>query len=112
MFFRSVALQAIRRPCRRAITARPKKLLPASARAWSSTTSWIGTSVGDEQRRFVSSHVGTTHPTMSISKSVTVEKPPFTKLLAANRGEIATRINRGAAELGIQTVAIYSHEGK
>ena len=112
MFFRSVALQAIRRPCRRAITARPKKLLPGSARAWSSTTSWIGTSVGDEQRRFVSSHVGTTHPTMSISKSVTVEKPPFTKLLAANRGEIATRINRGAAELGIQTVAIYSHEGK
>ena len=111
MFFRTAALQAIRRPCRRANTVRPKKLLEGSARAWSSTTSWIGTSVGDEQRRFVSSHVGTTHPTMSISKSVTVEKPPFTKLLAANRGEIATRINRGAAELGIQTVAIYSHEG-
>ena len=37
---------------------------------------------------------------------------PFTKLLAANRGEIATRICRGAAELGIQTAGIYSHEGK
>lgn len=44
-------------------------------------------------------------------KSVTVSEPPFKKLMAANRGEIATRINRGAAELGIQTVGIYSHEG-
>ena len=49
---------------------------------------------------------------MSISKSVTVEQPPFRKLMAANRGEIATRISRGAAELGIQTVGIYSHEGE
>jgi hypothetical protein len=37
--------------------------------------------------------------------------PPFYKLLAANRGEIATRINRAAAELGIITAGIYSHEG-
>lgn len=37
---------------------------------------------------------------------------PFTKLLAANRGEIATRITRAAAELGIQTAGIYSHEGE
>jgi Biotin carboxylase, N-terminal domain len=37
--------------------------------------------------------------------------PPFHKLLAANRGEIATRINRAAAELGILTAGIYSHEG-
>lgn len=37
---------------------------------------------------------------------------PFKKLLSANRGEIATRINRAAAELGIQTAGIYSHEGK
>lgn len=37
--------------------------------------------------------------------------PPFTKLLAANRGEIATRINRAASELGIATAGIYSHEG-
>ena len=29
-------------------------------------------------------------------------------LLIANRGEIAIRIARGAAELGITTVAIYS----
>lgn len=37
--------------------------------------------------------------------------PPFGKLLAANRGEIACRIMRGAAELGIKTSGIYSHEG-
>lgn len=38
--------------------------------------------------------------------------PPFTKLLAANRGEISCRISRAAAELGIMTAGIYSHEGK
>jgi hypothetical protein len=48
---------------------------------------------------------------MNVSPSVSVAKAPFQKLLAANRGEIATRISRGAAELGVQSVAIYSHEG-
>ena len=37
--------------------------------------------------------------------------PPFFKLLAANRGEISTRILRAATELGISTAGIYSHEG-
>jgi len=41
-----------------------------------------------------------------------VEDPPFEKLMAANRGEIATRIVRGAAELGIKTVGIYAHEDR
>ena len=36
------------------------------------------------------------------------KKPPFGKLLIANRGEIACRIARTAHRLGIQTVAIYS----
>ena len=49
---------------------------------------------------------------MAVGRSVSVSEPPFKKLMAANRGEIAARISRGAAELGIQTVAIYSHEGK
>ena len=34
------------------------------------------------------------------------------KLLAANRSEIATRIFRGATELGLRTVAIYAEEDR
>src|SRR5919202_6010359 len=34
------------------------------------------------------------------------------KLLALNRGEIAIRILRAADELGIRTVAVYSHEDR
>src|SRR3954471_21746965 len=34
------------------------------------------------------------------------------KLLAANRSEIAIRIFRSATELGIRTVAVYSHEDR
>ncbi len=37
---------------------------------------------------------------------------PIRKLLAANRSEIATRVFRSAHELGIRTVAIYSHEDR
>src|SRR5690242_21815900 len=37
---------------------------------------------------------------------------PFTKLLAANRSEIATRIFRAATDLGLRTVAIYAQEDR
>ncbi len=37
---------------------------------------------------------------------------PIRSLLVANRGEIAIRIMRGAAEMGIRTVAIYAHEDR
>ncbi|RLT22522.1 MAG: pyruvate carboxylase, partial [Planctomycetota bacterium] len=36
----------------------------------------------------------------------------FKKLLVANRSEIAIRVFRSASELGIRTVAIYSHEDR
>jgi pyruvate carboxylase len=42
-----------------------------------------------------------------------VAKPaPIRRLLVANRSEIAIRVFRAAAELGIQTVAIYAEEDK
>jgi pyruvate carboxylase len=37
---------------------------------------------------------------------------PFTKILVANRSEIAIRVMRAAAELGIRTVAIYAQEDR
>ena len=37
---------------------------------------------------------------------------PFKKVMAANRGEIAIRINRAATELNLDTVSLYAYEGE
>src|SRR5215472_9494359 len=41
-----------------------------------------------------------------------VAPKPFTKLMAANRSEIAIRIFRAATDLGLRTVAIYAQEDR
>jgi pyruvate carboxylase len=41
-----------------------------------------------------------------------LDTPPFKKIMAANRGEIATRIMRAGTELGCVTVGIYAHEDR
>jgi len=58
------------------------------------------------------SNVRVNNPSMAPKKSVNVSEQPFKKLMAANRGEIATRISRAASELGVSTVGIYSLEDR
>lgn len=43
-----------------------------------------------------------------VKAAADAQRPPFQKLLAANRGEIAIRILRAATELDIPTISVFS----
>lgn len=110
--YRNIIRQGARRQVNRPVNLRTSSRL--SARTLSTTAPWATRVNNDETLRQEQKrpyNVGTLHPSMT-SGSVNVATPPFKKLMAGNRGEIATRICRGAAELGIQTVGIYSHEDR
>ncbi len=57
-------------------------------------------------------------PTSSIAKEQAAatnslaDLCPFQRVMAANRGEIAVRINRAATELNLDTVSLYAYEGE
>ena len=124
MFRSTLVRQAAKRQSRRGVLSRRFATTTTTGRhvvggALSTTacSSWMATSTSTTttttvQQRRHAHNVGTNHPSMAPGKSVILSEPPFKKLMAANRGEIATRISRGASELGIQTVGIYSHEGE
>ena len=56
--------------------------------------------------------VRTTVRSLSVKSTFNPDEPPFAKVMAANRGEIAVRIMRAATELQMRTVGIYSAEDR
>ena len=117
MFRTAVAVRhVVRRQGRRQYATHfvNRSLQTSALRAVVTTAPWAVANVRSAEHKQQSRYynVNTTHPTMKPGKSVNKTEAPFTKLMAANRGEIATRISRGASELGIQTVGIYSYEGR
>ncbi|OMJ21268.1 Pyruvate carboxylase [Smittium culicis] len=61
-----------------------------------------------ERRLHIPNEAGLAH----LKDTSDLVSPSFSKLLIANRGEIAMRIIRSALELGIETVAIYAYEDR
>lgn len=51
-------------------------------------------------------------PAKDKQHSFSADLVPFKKIMAANRGEIAVRINRAATELNLDTVSIYAYEDR
>lgn len=108
--FRTLVRRAASRAPQRSRLARS-----AVSRSVAATTVLVDTVASNHGVSAAIGSVATFHtssPKWESSKVGAVDKPPFEKLMAANRGEIATRIVRGASELGIQTVGIYAHEDR
>ena len=57
-------------------------------------------------------HSETTRTTERPASEHVADLCPFKKVMAANRGEIAIRINRAATELNLDTVSLYAYEGE
>ena len=92
-----------------------RRTISSSASVFSSSATL---SSGGGARRFKSAEPLAVDDDFSAIASHAPEAPgglfedrPFNKIMAANRGEIATRIMRACAELGVPSVGIYSHEG-
>lgn len=72
--------------------------------------------VGNAQRRWLRSPAAVSFErfksTFAKEETEEISNAPFKKILAANRGEIATRISRAATELGSLSAGIYSHEDR
>ena len=95
----------------------PNPLSKLSSATLSSTATLSPRSVTQEDLHYKN------HTTMEYRSEATTSKDQsvsgsladlitYKKVMAANRGEIATRINRAATELNLTTVSLYAYEGK
>jgi hypothetical protein len=102
---------------RRRSTAAAAAVVPAAARSLAAAAAAAASAAPGRRRdgdpaRGLSSSSSPPQPTTTTATTGGVVGRPFDKVMAANRGEIATRILRAASELGCGTVGIYSREGE